>query len=336
MMDYARLNDILQVISDHASFLILIHDKPDGDAVGSGMALALFLQKLDKTCAVLAPCAVPRRLAFLKKETVTCFAGAEELRESGFTYDCILSVDVASDELIDRAAFAPHEIAFAIDHHRVNTLTAAQKYVDPTAAAAGEILFSLFSMYTMITGQSDIFDKPLCEALYASIASDTGCFKYGNTTEQSHDIAAKLFSIGIEAEEINRRLFDIKTPSQLAVERLALSGLELFYEDRLAIVTIDLSDLEAIGAAEEDTETVSQLARMVEGVQIGVLMREKRMPDGKTGYKFSVRSNVDTDVSELCALFGGGGHQKAAGCTIFADRDMARERFIAKAKAFLV
>ncbi len=336
MMDYARLNDILQVINDHASFLILIHDKPDGDAVGSGTALALFLQKLGKTCAVLAPCTLPRRLAFLKNERVTYLAGAEELRASGFSCECILSVDVASDELIDRAAFAPHEIAFAIDHHRVNTLTATQKYVDPTAAAAGEILFSLFSMYTMITGRSDIFDKPLCEALYASIASDTGCFKYGNTTEQSHDIAAKLFSIGIDAEEINRRLFDVKTPSQLAVERLALSGLELLYEDRLALVTIDLSDLEAIGATEEDTETVSQLARMVEGVQIGVLMREKRMPDGTSGYKFSVRSNVDTDVSALCALFGGGGHQKAAGCTIFAERDSARTQFVSKAKDFLV
>ena len=94
--------------------------------------------------------------------------------------------------------------------------------------------------------------------------------------------------------------------------------------------------LAAVGATDDDTDTVSQLARMIEGVQIGVLMREKKYEDGTTGYKFSVRSNVDTDISLLCAAFGGGGHQKAAGCTIQADKETALKEFVAEAEKYLV
>lgn len=92
----------------------------------------------------------------------------------------------------------------------------------------------------------------------------------------------------------------------------------------------------AIGATDDDTDTISQLARMIEGVQIGVLMREKKFEDGSRGYKFSVRSNVDTDISALCAVFGGGGHQKAAGCTIRADKKTALEQFTAEAENYLI
>ena len=335
-MNYNRLNDILQLISDHSSFLIPIHDKPDGDALGSGTALALFLKKLGKKCAVLSPCPFQKRLEFIKNDAVTYFEGFEALEKSGFSYDFVISVDVASDELIDRILLRlEHGIDFAIDHHRVNTVTAADKYVDSEAAAAGEILFSLFSMYAMITNR-EVFDKALCEALYASIASDTGCFKYGNTTSLTHDIAAKLMSVGIDAEDINRRLFDIKTRAQLAVESLALSNLQFFCNGRLAVVALDFAELAAVGATDDDTDTISQLARMIEGVQIGVLMREKRFDDGTGGYKFSVRSNVDTDISLLCAAFGGGGHQKAAGCAIRADRKTALEKFTAEAEKYLV
>ncbi len=336
MISYTELNDILQIVSEHSSFLIVLHDKPDGDAVGSGTALALFLQKLGKTTAVLTPCAIPNRLSFIKSPDVTYLEGISALESSDFLYDLVVCADVASDELIESVRpVLKKNVGLALDHHRINTLTAEEKHVDAEAAATGEVLFALFSMYAMIMNRADIFDKAVCEALYTSIASDTGCFKYGNTTEQSHDIAAKLFSVGIDAEEINRLLFDVKTPSQLAVERLALSNIQLLYEGRLAIVPIELAELTAVGATEEDTETVSQLARMVEGVQIGVLMREKRLSDGTVGYKFSVRSNVSTDVSALCAKFGGGGHQKAAGCTVCADKQTAFERFVSAAKDYL-
>ena len=111
--------------------------------------------------------------------------------------------------------------------------------------------------------------------------------------------------------------------------------MRMFYENKLAITVIDIIELEEIGASEDDTETISQIARTIEGVQIGVMMREK-IYDGKVGYKFSVRANADTDVSLLCAHFGGGGHKKAAGCTIFDEKSAALRAFVKEAEKYLV
>ena len=332
-MDYNGLNEIIQRIYDNDNILIPIHDKPDGDAVGSSTALALFLKKLGKNCAVISPSAIPNRLAFAKNENVKYIEGVEKI---DFSYDYIITVDVASPELIGAViAKLDKPISTVIDHHRVNTIDAEFKYVDETAAAAGEIIFSLISMYCMVTC-AEIFDTEICEALYTSISSDTGCFKYGNTTAESYKIASQLMSVGINAEEINRLLFDTKSFKQLKTEQLGIDKLELYCDGKLAVTCIDIADLEAIGASEEDTETISQLARTVAGVQIGVMMREKVFHDGKTGYKFSVRANSDTDVSALCAAFGGGGHKKAAGCTIYEDKKTALDMFIKESEKYII
>ena len=332
-MDYNGLNEIIQIISDNDNILILIHDKPDGDAVGSSTALALFMSKLGKNCAVLSPSKIPARLEFAKNSAVKYIEGAENI---DFDYNYVISVDVASPELLGSVYNAVNcKINTAIDHHRVNTLDAEFKYVDPQAAAAGEIIFSVISMYCMVTC-AEIFDKDICEALFTSISSDTGSFKYGNTTSESFKIASQLMSVGINAEEINRLLFDTKTFMQLKTEQLGVEKLELYYDGKLAVTCIDISDLEKIGASEEDTETISQLARTVAGVQIGALMREKKFSDGRIGYKFSVRANSDTDVSALCASFGGGGHKKASGCTIYEDKNKALDLFVKEAENYII
>lgn len=332
-MDYNGLNEIIQRIYDNDNILIPIHDKPDGDAVGSSTAFALFLKKLGKNCAVLSPSAIPARLDFAKHPDVKYIEGAENI---DFSYDYVITVDVASPELIGSVLpKLTRTVDTVIDHHRVNTIEAEFKYVDETAAAAGEIVFSLISMYCMVTC-AEIFDKDICEALYTSISSDTGCFKYGNTTAESYRIASQLMSVGINAEEINRLLFDTKSFKQLKTEQLGIDKLELYYDGKLAITCIDICDLEAIGASEEDTETISQLARTVTGVQIGAMMREKVFHDGRTGYKFSVRANSDTDVSALCAAFGGGGHKKASGCSIYEDKKTALDMFIKEAEKYII
>ena len=110
----------------------------------------------------------------------------------------------------------------------------------------------------------------------------------------------------------------------------------MFCENRLAIITITLRDMKKMGLTEDDTETLSQQARMISGVQIGVLMRQKSYPDGRTGFKFSVRSNVYSDVSALCSVFGGGGHKKAAGCTIYNSKNKALKAFISEAQKYLI
>ncbi len=332
-MEYSGLNEIIQKIIDNDNFLILIHDKPDGDAVGSSTALALFLQKFGKNCAILSPSAIPARLAFAKNNNVKYFEGADSVE---FSYSVCISVDVASPELLGNVLEKLNcGVNVAIDHHRVNTLSADFKYIDSEAASAGEIIFTLISLYSSVNC-TDMFDTDICKALYTSISSDTGCFKYGNTTAESHKIASYLLGFDIGAEEINRLLFDTKTFTQIKTEQLGVEKLQMFYDNKLAITCIDVSDLDAIGATEEDTETISQLARMIAGVQIGVLMKQKTFTDGRIGYKFSVRANADTDVSELCATFGGGGHKKAAGCTIFENKKTALEMFVSAAEKYII
>lgn len=335
-MDYKSLNDVIQYLSDNDNFLIVIHDKPDGDAVGSSTALALFLQSLGKTSAVLSPSVIPARLAFAKSNNVKYIEGTDALTTTGYGYNAVISIDVASPELISSVTpLLSKEIELVIDHHRVNTLEADLKYIDSASSAAGEIVFSLISMYSMVMNE-DYFSKEICEALFTSISSDTGCFKYGNTTAATHEIASSLLRYGINAEEINRLLFDTKSFTQIKAEQLAYQKLQMHYDCKLAITCIDKSDLDRIGATEEDTETISQLTRMIAGVQIGVMMREKISSDGKTGYKFSVRANSEADVSALCAKFGGGGHKKAAGCTICGDKQTALETFIKAAEEYII
>lgn len=327
---------VVEILKSVQKPIILIHDKPDGDALGSATALALYLCAIKKDCAVVSPCKIPKRLSFVVNDKVKYFEGYENLKESGFIYDSVISVDVASNELVAPiTSKIEKSILVAIDHHRINTITAENKFVDESAAATGEIIYSIIDTHNK-EEKTNLFTLPICEAIYAAISSDTGCFKYGNTTEKSHNIASKLYKTGVNAERINRLLFDTKTFSQIKTEELAYKKLTMHYDGRLALIDIDISELDAIGATEEDTETISQLARMIEGVQIGVMMREKIFNDGKTGYKFSVRSNIDTDVSLLCSAFGGGGHKKAAGCTVFGQKKLAFEAFLKEAEKYLI
>lgn len=332
-MNYKDLEKILNAIQENNRFLILIHDKPDGDAVGSSTALSLFMNKLGKTSVILSPTPIPKRLEFLKDDNAIYFDSTTFTEN--VDYDYIITIDVASYELLGNIPEGiKKNINYVIDHHKINTLCSENKYTYPEASAAGEIVYLLISMYSEKTNNS-YFDKNICKALFASISSDTGCFKYGNTTSLTHEIASKLLNFEINAEEINRLLFDTKSYTQIKVEQLAYQNLKMFYNDKLAIVTINKSELNQIGATEDDTETISQLARMIQNVSIGVLMREKTLPDGKTGYKFSVRSNYDADVAELCSAFGGGGHKKAAGCTISADENTALNLFVDEAKKYI-
>lgn len=332
-MNYTGLNEIIQKIVDNNNILIPIHDKPDGDALGAATAFALFLKKLGKSCAVNSYTDIPKRLEFIMHPDVTYITGCAN---DVFNYDYVITIDIASPKLIPAIINSlTRKIDVVIDHHNHNTLDAEYKYVDPNAAATGEIIFSIISMYCSVTC-TDMFDTSICESLFASVSSDTGSFKYGNTTAESFQIASQLKSFGIDTERINRFLFDIKPFQQLKAENLGVEKTKFYYDGKLAVSCIDLADLEKIGATVDDTDNISQITRTISGVQIGVLMREKIFVDGKTGYKFSVRANCDVDVSQLCNAFGGGGHTKAAGCTIYENSETALEMFVKEAEKYII
>lgn len=327
------ITSVSRFLLENDNFVIGIHANPDGDCFGSACGLAGALKKLGKKVLILSPNPVPRRLHFLNYseiEVMECREGYEKIKDERKTF---ITVDVASDHLLGELSdvFEKNN-KYAIDHHEKNTITAEKLYLESKASAAGEIVYKIICELCEWTSEN-LFDEKVASSVFGAISSDTGCFKYGNTTPDTHKIAASLMEKGADCRDINYRLFDLKSSVQIAVEGLAYKSIEFYEDGKISFIYLSKEMLDSIGANASDTETVSQLGRGIEGVQIAAFMRDKA--DGE--YKVSLRCNSGADVSQLCASLGiGGGHKKAAGCTIFADKpEKAKEMFLEKAKGYL-
>ena len=285
----------------HDNYEILTHANPDGDTLGSGCALCLALQSLGKNARVITT-NIPKDFVFL----------TEGVSAQDFEAETIVSVDVADEKLLgdNREAYSGR-IMLCIDHHCINKVSAPLKCVDPDAAANCEILFDIIAkMGVPVEGK-------IAVCLYTGIATDTGCFKYGNTTSRTMRIAADLLDSGVPAPAINKVMFDTKTRKKLRLEQAAYRGMEFYADDRCAIITITCDMLRETGASDEDAEGLANLPREIEGVRMGITLREKE--DGT--FKISVRSDREANAAAFCARFGGGGHIEAAGCRIRGTRE---------------
>lgn len=327
------ITSVSRFLLENKNFVIGIHANPDGDCFGSACGLAGALIKLGKKVVILSPNPVPKRLHFLNYsgvEVLENLEGHDKIKDKKHTY---ITVDVASDHLLGELSdvFIANN-KYAVDHHEKNTISADKLYLESTASAAGEIVYKIICELCDWANEN-IWDAKIASSVFGAISSDTGCFKYGNTTPDTHRIAALLMEKGADCREINYRLFDLKSPVQIAVESLAYKNIEFYEDGRISFIYLSKEMLDSIGANASDTETVSQLGRGIEGVQIAAFMRDKA--DGE--FKVSVRCNSGADVSHLCASLGiGGGHKKAAGCTIFTDSaDKAKDMFITKAKEYI-
>ena len=287
--------------------ILLSHVRPDGDTVGTAAALAHFYASRGLRAAWCCADPLPRRLAFL-------FEGLSLATPTENAGGTVIALDIASpaqlgglaEEYLDR-------VSLSIDHHEVGE-PFAPSYITP-AAATGEILYTLFAR---MVERGDIKEIPaaVAAALYAAISSDTGCFKYANVTPKTHQVAAALLSLGIAADHINRLLYDSRTEGQLAAEKLALSHFTTRLGGRVGAVLLSLADRE--GIPEEDFETAIDIARSLAGVEIAVAIRE--LDGGKC--KVSLRA-TEADVAVIAQSFGGGGHARAAGCTVVGDPEDA-------------
>ncbi len=326
------LDNAAKFLIQNNNYLVFIHDNADGDCFGSALALCRVLKLIGKKAAILSPSPIPKRLAFFNQQNdVEVFVGVDGYESAKEKYSTPISVDIASDKLMGKVSEAVNgKIQLAIDHHSVNTLTAEKMYVDSESPAAGQIIFELVDALSGAC-KKPLLTKDVADALYGAIASDTGCFKYSSVEPNTHIACAVLIQAGADFANINYRLFDVKTQKQIKVETLAYKHLELHHQNRLAFIYIPQQELDAIDAVHEDTENVCQIARTVDGVQVGVYMYEK----APGTFKFSVRSNNNCDMAALCAHFGGGGHMKAAGCTIDANDTDAIKLFVEKAKEYL-
>jgi phosphoesterase RecJ-like protein len=302
--------------------LILFHRNPDADAIGSAFALKTVLEDLGSPSYCICQNEIPARLRFLldgEQESVLPDSIPDELE-----FGRIISVDSASPAQLGTLwELYGDQIDFMIDHHASGE-PYAEHYIDPTAAATGEILFDLVKHFAT-AGSVEITDL-LCTRLYAAIVSDTGGFRYSNTTPRTHLRAAELLSSGIDFAEINHRLFEAKTQEQLRAQAAGISNLHLFADGRIAVITFPYALKAALGLADEHLEILVDVARSLVGGKVAIAIRQ---PAAEGVFRVSTRSNCDYDVSALCARFDGGGHKKAAGCTVTAaDMDEAMNKIV--------
>lgn len=305
-IDHGALLDALRPCKNA---LIIGHSHPDGDCVGTAAALAELLEAIGNKAAVLFPEPAPFRLQFLlqgRKELPALPADLEN-------YD-VIAVDVASlTQFGDIKEALSGKVALRIDHHDVGTPYTDVNFVDPTAAATGEILFDLW-LHAKQVGAVEQLPAKAAYAAFGAISSDTGCFKYANVTSATHLRAAALLECGVNAAEINRLLFDTKDVNTIRAEEISYRNLRLFADGRIAVIAVDHEDY-TDGLGIKDFETAIDIARSVRGVRLAAAI--KAAP-AKNTYRVSLRSTDDTDVASVAASFGGGGHLRAAGCTVYA------------------
>lgn len=300
----------------HDNILILTHHFPDGDTLGSGFALCRALLSLGKKARTCVVGELPKKFRYL----------CEGMQQLEFDEDFICSVDIADENLLgtEKEKYEGR-IALCIDHHGSNTLYAKESLVDSTAAATSEIIVKI------IRRMGALVTQEIADCIFTGITTDTGCFRYTNTTAQSFRIAAEMVECGAHSAEINRVMFDTKSRARLEIERMVLDSMEFFAQGRCALICITRKMIDESGAENDELEGLASLPRQVEGVFIGITLRERR--DG--AYKVSLRTTDGYDASKLCALFGGGGHAAAGGCTIDGPLENAKQKIVEAACAAL-
>ena len=311
-----HIDELIAVFEVPADTLIIFHRSPDADAVGSAFALGRVLEQLGSPARCICQEEVPQNLQFLMHGTQESVLAENVLAD--FEPARIICVDTASlSQMGTLADLFGEQVDLVIDHHEGNAPYGAQNYVRPNAAATGEIIFDLVKQ---LAGEERItIDEEMCVCLYAAISADTGCFRFSNVTPKTHLRAAELVSSGIDCAEINRRLFENKSLERLRAQSAAISNMELFADGKIAVVTFPYALKAALGLGDEDLGSLVDIPRSLAGVEVALCIRQP-LPEGK--FRVSARSNGEYDVAELCRKFEGGGHAKAAGCTLIAA-DMA-------------
>ena len=209
-----------------------------------------------------------------------------------------------------------------IDHHGSNSGYAYETLVDDHAAAAAELLTTLIpEMGAKITPE-------IASCLYTGVATDTGCFRFSNTTAETHRAAAALIEAGADVETLNERLFESRSHARVIAERMALESLEFYYDDRCALICLTWDQIQAAGVAGAELEDLTSLPRSIEGVEVGLTLRQQK--DGS--FKISVRTGHDTNACNIARRLGGGGHPRAAGCEISGNPDNAKHAILEEVK----
>lgn len=277
----------------HDRYFIVTHCGPDGDTIGSAAALCMGLRQLGKSAWVMDDPDFPEKYVYLTEGLTK-----KEAQQA----DTVISVDVAAPHMLADARYTDR-LQLRIDHHGSATSFGAQELVDSKAAACGEIIYDLLMLLNVK------LDVPIANALYTAVSTDTGCFRYANTTEKSYLVAAACKAVSPDLTDITRELFDTVTLGRLKLQSWLVEHMVLLKNGTAAICAIPLNLKEQLGLTEADMDNISGFPRSIAGVKIAATLREE--PEGPV--KLSVRAVPGYDAAAICEKFGGGGHKGAAG-----------------------
>jgi len=308
-MSEAAFDGFMPFIADSREFLITAHIDPDGDAVGSSLALAHALRHLGKTAEVVLDSPLPDTLAFLP--------GAEKIRRPSLISKRYATAFVLDSSSLDRVgSVAERSIAAdariaVIDHHWGNEGFGDPRLVDPEASATAELVYDLIELLRVPIGPE------IAECLYTGILSDTGGFRYANTSARTLRVAARLVERGARSSVVAEALYATKTAPSLRILGLALASLETKSGGRIGAMTISRGMFEKAGAKPEDADGIVQYAKALAGARVGILVQETAPNE----IRASLRSDGTVDVNQVASLFGGGGHRNAAGLRVKGELD---------------
>ncbi len=314
------LDEILEEIKKAETIVLLTHETPDGDAIGSSLAMKLALEKLGKK-AELIMSSYAKTFDYLPE--VNDIKKESQIEE----YDLAISLDCATLKRLDNNEyFEKAKKTIVIDHHGSNNMYGDINYVNPVAPACSEILLAMFSYYGIEV------DVKIGTCLMTGIITDTGGLQYPSTTADTFEYAAELLRKGVDIADICKRTLQTKTKANFELTKRVMDRMELLEDGKVAFSYIDQKDMNEVNAEEGDHEGLVNIGRNIDGVEVSIFIRQK---ENENAYKVSMRSGSYVNVSDVCLMFGGGGHPRAAGALIQGSVEQVKDKLVNEVKKYL-
>ena len=329
-IDPERWREIAKALASARQVAIATHIHPDGDALGSQVALARSLGVLGIEAVPVLAEPVPVNFQFLFPEGRVLTADDPRAAAALARADCIAVLDVSKSDRLGKLmnpVLSSAARRICIDHHADGDFPAHLSVVDPGASSTGELVYELGRV--LLEGRP--LTPDIAGPLYVAVVTDTGGFRYSNTHARTHRLAAELVSVGVSPAQIHHEVYEKSRPETLRLLGMALAGLETDAGGRLAWMVVTRDSLQRSGARQEDVDGFVEHPRSLAGVDVAVLFME--LSSGRL--KVSLRSRDGINVQQLAARFGGGGHFNAAGILMDGPWDRARQAVLAAARELL-
>lgn len=313
------LDNIIEEIDKAKNIVILTHEMPDGDAIGSSLALYAGLKQLGKDTDVVIP-EYSKTFEFLPNSCEIKKEGRNEV------YDLAIALDCGDIKRLNGFAkyFEDANTKISIDHHSSNTMFADYNFVNPTAPACAQILVIVLEALGVI------IDKEIGTCLLTGIITDTGGFKYKGVTAETFEFVAELLNRGVNVSDVYKKVLQTISKTRFELTRIATNRLEFLEDGKITFTYITKEDEQKLGAGINDHDGIVERGRDIEGVEVSIFLRET-----DNGYKISLRSNEYVNVSDICLMFGGGGHVRAAGGNINLPFEQAKAKIVEECKKHL-